>query len=348
MSFVIASVKGTPGDMGLMHGEAAKELIEETVSVYESLAATQPGALERAIANLGPYVDASNAVWPDLAAEVEGLARGAGIDRDMAWILNCMEEVWPAESCVTMSSGPFLMHAEQWFAGHKHVVLLCAEPDDGPPFLSPTNVGFLPAVGISAAGFAQGIDGLTARDDGPGIPRVLVSRRALGAGSLNEAVEAASHPSRAGGYAHALKSLERSVVVETTAHRSDVLPDVHAHTNHYLSDELQSIGDESSRGSMTRLARATELVEHDPPRTLEECTALLSDHGEGSPSTCLHGSPRDGETDVPDPASTATVFGMACDLSTGRMLVSEGRPCSTRWHEMAVPDYASARPARVG
>jgi hypothetical protein len=299
--------------------------------------------------DLGPYVEASESTWPDLAAEIDGLAEGASIDREAAWLLNCIEEVWPFESCVTMSSGNLLMHAEQWYGGHERVAVINAEPEDGPAFLSPTCVGFLPAVGMSSAGFAQGIDALTARDDRPGIPRVLVSRRALGAHSIDEAVAAACVSGRAGGYAHTLKSTDQTVVVETTAESSHVYYDAPAHTNHYLSSDLRQVGDNPSRGSQTRLQRALQMLEESEPRTLEQCVALLSDHGDGTPSTCLHGSAGNTkDSGEPDPTSTTTAFGMVCDVSTGKMLVSEGRPCSSTWHELTVPHYGGARPARVG
>ena len=55
---------------------------------------------------------------------------------------------------------------------------------------SPTVAACLPAVGINGAGLAQGIDSLSARDDRVGIPRVLVSRHALEAGSAEDAPSA--------------------------------------------------------------------------------------------------------------------------------------------------------------
>jgi isopenicillin-N N-acyltransferase like protein len=349
MSLVIANVKGSPRDMGRAYGEALGPQIREAVSFYESIALDKGSDMARVESDLGPYVEVSEGAWPDLAAEIDGIAEGAGIDREAAWVLNCIEEVWPFESCVTMSSGSFLMHAEQWYAGHERVAVINAEPEDGPAFLSPTCVGFLPAVGMSSAGFAQGIDSLSARDDRPGIPRVLVSRRSLGANSIDEAVAAACVSGRAGGYGHTLKSNGQTVVVETTAASSHVFYDAPAHTNHYLSSNLRQVGDNPSRGSQVRLERATQMLEESEPRTLAQCVALLSDHGDGAPSTCLHGSATKGQdAEEPDPTSTTTAFGMVCDVSTGKMLVSEGRPCSSTWHELTVPNYGSARPARVG
>jgi isopenicillin-N N-acyltransferase like protein len=337
MSVTIVPVAGSAAEMGHRQGEVLAPQIKDTVSFYEEAISAQgdPAAVSSA---LPPYIDAARATWPDLAAEIDGLARGAGIELEEAWMLNCLEEVWPFEACTTLSTGDFLLHSEQWYAGHDGVAVVVAEPDDGPAFVSPTNVGFLPAVGINAAGFAQSIDSLTAADDRVGIPRVLVSRRALAAPSLEGAIAAATVAGRAGGYAHTLKSAERTVVVETTATESVVLPGLMMHTNHYLSEKLKPIGETPSKGSLRRLAGARELVGRGSSRTLDDCVRMMCDHTAENWTFCLHGSG----------TQTATVFGAIFDVTTGTMLVSDGPPCEGRWHELPVPGYKQRGAARVG
>jgi hypothetical protein len=251
-------------------------------------------------------------------------------------VLNCFEEVWPGsegapESCTTIVSGRFLLHAEQWYAGHSQIAVIRARPDGGPSFISPTCAGFLPGVGMSSSGFAQGIDSLTADDDCAGIPRAMVARASLGAAGLDGAITAACMPGRAGGYAHVLATVEQKVVVETSASSSAILDGVAAHTNHYLSGTATARP--PGAGSTGRLARAEELLMERPPSTLEECAILLADH-EGTPQAiCVHEEGIDG---------SGTVFGMACDLETGRMMVSDGPPCAGRWEQVALPSWSQA------
>lgn len=337
MTVLIAPAAGSPAEMGRTYGETLGPQIKDAVSFYQGVIAKRGDGAD--VTSLLPaFIDAARATWPDLAGEIDGLARGADIDPEAAWLLNCLEEVWPFEACTTVSSGNFLLHSEQWYAGHKGVAAIVAEPDDGPSFVSPTSVGFLPAVGMSAAGFAQGIGSLTAHDDGVGIPRVLVSRRALGAMSLEDAIAAACVDGRAGGYAHSLKSTDATVVVETTARESDVLPGTTVHTNHYLSAKLLPIGDGASRGSLRRLNRAGEVLLNEPPRTFADCVRLMSDHDAAHSPFCLHGNG----------VETATSFAMICDVISGAMLVSEGPPCEGRWHELSVPGYRTKGAAHVG
>jgi hypothetical protein len=237
-----------------------------------------------------------------------------------------------------MVYGHFLLHAEQWYAHHSSIGVVLAQPDDGPAFASPTCVGFLPAVGMSGAGFAQGIDSLATTDDRIGIPRVFVSRLALGAPGLTAAIAAACVGGRAGGYAHVLATASRRVAVETSAEREAVLDGAPAHTNHSLAPAMDGAVRPGGASSRARLERARHLLASQPPETLDDCTRLLADHDGQPHAICVH---EDGL------GADGTVFGMACDLASGRMLVSEGSPCSGRWEEFAVPaSRAAAR--RVG
>ena len=319
--------------MGRAQGEAFAPGIHEAVSFYRRLGAFIGEDVDAVAARAQPYLESARGVVPELVDEIEGLAEGAGISYQEALMLNCFEEVWPAEACVSMVHGRFFLHAEQWYAGHSAIGVVEGRPIDGPAFLSPTCVGFLPAVGLSSAGFAQGIDSLATTDDRVGVPRVLVSRRALGAGDVDDAVAAACLEDRAGGYAHLLATIGSSLVVETTATRCEVLHDVTAHTNHVLAPSLRSATEPPSRGSLARLARAEELLDTSPPADLEDCARLLSDHVGGSQTICLHEEGLD---------ASATVFGFACDLVTGRMIVSDGHPCSDRWQEFGLDMSMSA------
>ncbi len=327
----VVAVSGSPRAMGIAQGEALAGAIAAALRYYRGLLEGMGHNPAAVAARCRPYLELARRILPDGVAEMEGMAEGAGIALEEAALLNCLEEVWPEaaavpEACTTMISGRYFMHAEQWYAAHSEIAVVVAEPDEGPRFVSPTCAGFLPAVGLTAAGFTQGIDSLVAPDDTLGAPRVFVSRAALGAPSIESAVAAARTAGRAGGYAHILASRDRSVTVETSATTASVLENPEAHTNHYLSASNPS-GRRGSEGSRARLARALELLAETPPKSLEDCARLLSDHDSAPQSICLHES---------GPDASGTVFGMACDLVMGRMLVSDGSPCTGSWQPFEV------------
>jgi isopenicillin-N N-acyltransferase-like protein len=333
MSLVIAETAGGPRRRGRAQGEASADQIAAAVTFYEQLADATGVDLGVVGKESLTLLEGARGLAPQTIEELEGVAEGSGTSRETIAILNCMEEAWPSssESCTTMISGPFLLHAEQWYAGHSQVTVVIAKPDHGPAFVSPTCAGFLPAVGMSASGFAQGIDSLSAPDDRFGIPRLIVSRLGLGARDIEAAIGAACIEGRAGGYAHVLATTHRQLVVETSATTATVLNRVTAHTNHYLGSSAPA--EAASAGSMTRLERAEELLRRNPPDALEDCCELLADHHGTPQSICVHEDGIEG---------SGTVFGMACDLRKGRVIVSDGSPCSGRWEEFAVPSYQGA------
>lgn len=328
MTLAVVHARGSYRDLGRAQGEAFGAGIHAACAFYGGLSEAAGNDLEDLGKRGHEHLVAARARVPELVEELEGLVEGAGISLEEALALNCLEELWDLDACTTMVHGGFLLHAEQWYAGHSPIGIVVAEPDEGPAFASPTCVGFLPAVGMSAAGFAQSIDSLASTDDRVGIPRVLVSRLALGAPGLSAAIAAACTEGRAGGYAHVLVSEQRAVAVETSARRHALLEGVVAHTNHALSSQLEGVVAPPRPGSVARLERARRLLVHEPPNDLEDCMRVLSDH-EGEPETiCLHGR---------GPSAAGTVFALACDVASGRMIVSEGPPCGRRWEEISLP-----------
>lgn len=298
MTIPIAHAAGTGREMGRTQGETFAEEIRDAVAFYAALVPKNAG-LGPSWERLGPFIEASRKHVPELAEEVDGLAEGSGVDPEAVWFLNCIEELWPFEACTTIVDGRWLMHAEQWYAGHSGIGVVVAQPDNGPAFVSPTCAGFLPAVGLNASGFAQGVNSLKILDVREGIPRLLVSREALGANDMQDAVSAATRPHRAGGYSHVLVTRHQRLTVETSATRSSILVEEKAHTNHVLSRNLAGVASGSTEGSRARLERALKLLETKPPKSMEDCMALLADHDSEPQSICLHG---DGS-----PGASATV-----------------------------------------
>jgi isopenicillin-N N-acyltransferase-like protein len=241
----------------------------------------------------------------------------------------------PGDRCSTVTvSGPgytLLGHNEQWLAGDLgHVAVVVELPDDGPALVSPTLACCLPAVGMNEYRVAQGIQSLVARDDGVGVPRVLVSRHALVASSPADALRRATLPGRAGGYGHSFAFGTGSAMsIETSAARFAVNGQAGCHTNHYTDSELADRAPPPSPGSLARLRRLQALVEERAPATPAALGEILADHGGDGPQTiCEHGG---GE---PADETSAIVFSMICDLDLGRMWVAPGGPCVTAYEEV--------------
>jgi isopenicillin-N N-acyltransferase-like protein len=322
----VVVAEGGPAERGRTIGRALGDLIARSLEFYRGYFAASslpsPG--------LEPYRLAATAL-PEESALIDAIAAGAEVDPLELWTVNAVEEaeqlvVERCTSFTALAPGVTLLgHNEQWMAGDaENIAVVIEVPPDGPALVSPTVACCLPSVGWNTAGIAQGIDSLTAPDDRVGIPRVLVSRHALAARDLDDAVARASMAGRAGGYAHVLAAKGgRALTLETSATRAWTTDGPGGHTNHYLAGE----GDESSDGSRARFERLSKLLSDRPPQGPEDAMDVLRDHASSPQAICKHGTLGDDEASV-------VLFSMVCELEKGRMWVAPGNPCVTPYEEV--------------
>jgi isopenicillin-N N-acyltransferase-like protein len=369
----VVVARGDPLERGRTVGYELADLIRGSLEFYWRYLVRRGVGAGELPGLLAPYLAAAERELPDLVELVTGMAEGAGVSFWELFCVNAFEELEPVlearsgrslgqvtgaggpagggpeEHCSTVTiSGPgytLLGHNEQWLAGDVgHVAVVVELPDDGPALVSPTLACCLPAVGMNEYRVAQGIQSLTADDDGVGIPRVLVSRHALVASSPADALRRATLPGRAGGYGHSFAFGSGSAMhIETSATRFAVDRSPGAHTNHYTDPELAGRAPAPSQGSLARLDRLRALVTERSPATPAAIGEILADHGGGGPQTiCEHGTaegsgePQGGAPVNRDPAdeASAIVFSMICDLDLGRMWVAPGSPCVTAYEEV--------------
>jgi isopenicillin-N N-acyltransferase-like protein len=348
----VVVTEGDPATRGRAAGRALGEVVERSLEFYHRYLERRGVASRELQDLLTPYLWAAENEAPDLMAYLKAMAEGAMVPVMELFAVNAFEELEPllqpedgrplflrskerrVERCSTVTAvGPgytLLGHNEHWLAGDTgNIVVLIERPDRGTPVASPTVVCCLPAVGTNGAGGVQGIGSLTASDERPGVPRVLVSRQSLGARDRAEAVRQATIPGRAGGYGHVFAFPGGDTfVVETTATRHSVLDGPGPHTNHYVSPDLGELAPEPSDSSRGRYRRLQQLLEERRPSTPEDLMSMMADHEGENQAICLH--PMEGEGDE----ASAVLFGMVCDLEAGRMWVSPGNPCETIYEEI--------------
>jgi len=330
---------GQPFERGKSVGTALCAEIEASVSFTMQWAADLGADHERVEALLGPYDDATARVAPDIAEVLRGMAEGAGVDPVALRATNTFEELYgvldpealrsPIERCtdalLTGVDGPILVHQEQWYAADvDSVAIVIDEPDDGTSVVSPVVASGLPLVGMNATGAALGVMSLTAGDELPGVPRMVVARRALDARDRSEAWRTVTMPERAGGYAWCWAFPDGSTALfETTATTAADLQGVTEHSNHALDDSVASVCPAGSDGSVSRLARMQSLAAKRETWTVAEACALLADHGADGQDICVHPDAAEG------PRSSAIMFGMVADVANRTLWVAPGNPCQS-------------------
>jgi isopenicillin-N N-acyltransferase-like protein len=335
VSLRVVHAEGDAAARGRAIGEALGDLVHRSLEFYRGyFDGIGVRDLERTLA---PYWQAAERALPERTATIAAIAAAAEVPVHELFAVNASEELEalpiPAERCSTFTAvapgATMLAHNEQWLAGDAdNVAVVVEHPADGVALASPTVACCLPAVGMNAHGAAQGIDSLTARDDGVGIPRVLVSRHSLEARDPEDAVRRAGISGRAGGYGHvfAFRGGD-ALTIETTAERLVVLEGPGPHTNHYVAPELREIGDEPSEGSVSRYERLAVRLREMPPTTPEAAMDILRDHDSSPQAICKHASPN-------APEESTILFSMVCELESRRMWVAAGNPCEHPYEEV--------------
>jgi hypothetical protein len=336
----VVQAEGNATARGRAIGSELGDLIHRSLGFYRDYLADL--GIRDLAAAIAPYRAAAEQSLPEHMETITAMAAAAEVSEDELFAVNACEELEvlpqpagrsPVERCSTFTAVgqgyTILAHNEQWFAGDaENVALVVERPSEGVAIASPTLAACLPAVGMNGLGGGAGIDSLTARDDGVGVPRVFVSRHALEAGGPPDAIRQVGLPGRAGGYAHvyAFRGGE-AFTLETTARELAVLQGPGPHTNHYLDPKLADLGDAPSAGSLSRYERLRQLLEEHPPSSPEDAMEILRDHDSSPQAICKHARPG-------APEESAVVFSMICELESLRMWVAPGNPCNSEYEEV--------------
>lgn len=346
----LVRVGGSNREMGRQIGQAcaaqvhhsienARSLFEQT---YDDLELDWEGALIQA----RKYVPFAQERYPRYVDELMGIAEGANVSFDDLAVVNALEAVsmdaLHLTKCTSLAvnddrttDGHVLVaHNEDWLPEDEgDVYVVHATPEDEPPFLAMTYGGLLANIGFNAAGIAQCCDTVYPTDSRIGIPRVVVSRAVLGAGTLAEAVRLALSPQRAAGYNHLLAHESGELYsVEVSARRFAILygeDGLLAHTNHYLDPGMRAIENEPDEliGTRLRYFRAMRLLKRTPLHNIKSLQNIQRDHLNYPNSICNHCA-----QDVDPLDREKTINALIIDLTVCAMHIAWGNPCEAQYH----------------
>jgi isopenicillin-N N-acyltransferase-like protein len=311
------------------------ELFEVVGVVADEL----PGIGREAIARIEDWA-------PELAAELRGIADGAGVEPWQLGVLNARTEILATvgaigegecSTVVTLpdDAAPRTVQTWDWHDvsnDHTLVVRARVRPDHEVRYF--TEFGILGKIGLNSAGIGVHFNILNHAGDGEGIgvPVHIVARAVLDrARSLDEAVAIASSAEVSAStvltivsYAHGVAD---AVCVELSPGGTAVVPPredgLLVHTNHFL-DEALAQGElvPATASSYPRLeqllARRASFRSPDP---VDRAIGMLVHDADGAP-VCCH----------PDPALAfehrwQTLLTISLDLEAGCLQFHEGGPC---------------------
>lgn len=295
---------------------------------------------------------------PEIALEIQGLAQGAGISENDAWLLQLWREAqvlvdpraYPECSlmCESWQGRPVLAQTiDLQGPMASHAIVVRIEADGSPEILMFTFAGLLGYIGLNSAGIALGINMVVSDGWRPGIPPYLLVRHLLTQSSMARVISEIERLPRASSRCLTVCDGQSSAQFEMTPYTMRLLPgDNLTHTNHFVHPDLVPL-DRSHvmlrRDSKARLNLLNELLQSSKAAGPQaECAtalaeaerifSLLSHHGQKA-SLCVHGRGGDG-------FETAAAVMMA--PYTGQLFLRLGTPCrsTTQVHQLGGHGHA--------
>ena len=286
--------------IGQQLGEALRDDIAAVLGELEASFDRCRSAVESHLGTqLSGFREATEARFPELIEELEGMADGCGVPFRELFAWNCRSEIQAlncAAGCSTVgladSGGFTLAHNEDGNEAYLgRMVVVRVTPPSGVRFAYMVYPGTLVgnAPGLNSAGICQTTNFISSTVVGAGIPRYFVGRAICEASSLDDAQVRATVEGRAFPWHHNVGSLTdgRLLSIETWPGRADVteVAGVHLHTNHLTHAAMQSLPEDRSyfgRSTGPRMEALQRLVAAKAPKDRDDLLVLLADRS-GSP-----------------------------------------------------------------
>lgn len=370
-AFPHVRVSGGARERGRAYGEQARKRISTSIHAYEEVFRAYAGWSWPEVRREAARYEASIAAFDErYVVEMRGIAEGADVDLEDILSINVRTEVMfaakarAAEGVGVDAGGPrqgectaFAVVPEASATGHTligqnwdwllhcfdTVVVLEAEQEEGPNYVSVVEAGLLAKTGMNSSGLGVATNALVTEDDRgePGIPYHVLLRAFMDCETISDALSAAQRAPRSSS-ANYLLAHRDGMAVDIEAAPGDfsrmflLFPDdgMLAHTNHFRSPafDRKDVSLWVMPDSPFRLERLRAAVERaSPDLTLDTFREVLADHANFPSGVCCH---PDDRMELFDQGST--VASVLMDLDEARMWVADGRPCTAPFRELDV------------
>ena len=333
--FPLIEVAGSSYQMGLQHGQKARDLIRKYLVWVEKLTGKP---LDLLCQNALRFEYPIKTLSPKYMEEVHGLADGAGISLGEAMLCQVRSEASriPERACTAFALkgeatayGDLLLGQNQdlepEFADVAIILRVCPN-DSRPRALMFSFAGQLGYSGLNQFGVAHFCNALYGFDWRPGVPHYPLKRILLEQRTVGDSLELIrQHPvcSAAnlvlGDGCGTIADIE--IRPDGVAPTDDGHGDLRLHTNHYLSGRFKPLTSDVLPDSAARLDRMRTLVRKAwGTITVDTLKEFLADH-EGDPAAiCRHGA-----------NNLHSISGYIADPAKGLLHIRRGHGCVGTW-----------------
>lgn len=279
---------------GRTHGGELRHEVAACVDFYRGiLGLDQAELLERAAV----FERLVSSYAPLQAAEIRGIAEGAGLPVAHLFAVNARSELVPFDTgeCTVLCVPHKGLLAQTWDwcqQLEELVTLLSITRDDGHRILTVTEPGILGKIGLSSAGVGVCLNFLSAPRREDGVPIHNLLREALEAESLAVARQRMRQAGAGrGGNIMLGNDSAEAVNFEFAGDHVDerLIEENFCHTNHCLFSQISA--GEMEANSAARLQRGRELMDNRESLDLEDLKGILSDSQDPDSPICAPYAP---------------------------------------------------------
>jgi isopenicillin-N N-acyltransferase-like protein len=320
---------GTPQERGLAYGEALRERIQTTYSLYADRLYSQNGfdanQLETRAAKLTRLISAFD---DNYTTELNAVAAGAGMPQWQIIALNSRTEILntPQAECTTLYFEESAVLGQNWdwvAALEELAVLVTWELPNERKVLTFTEPGMLGKIGFNNRGIGVCLNILFARHALNGVPVHILTRALLDCGSVDEA-RAMLQRSGFGKSSHFLigDANGNSCSIEFTGGQSfevQAANGVQLHTNHCIAPAAHK-KTALIPTTLERLDQGRAWLEQTAARDIETMKTILLDDSQGASS--INGSYH--AEALLDGQDVGTCASIVMDLAARRMQIKKG------------------------
>ncbi|MCX8957647.1 C45 family autoproteolytic acyltransferase/hydolase [Erwinia psidii] len=336
----IVHLEGDALSRGIQHGEQCRDALRQFAD--DGLCRLQPLSdlplsLDGLREKIAAYRTLVNRFLPDMAEEIEGLAIGAGIPYDLAWLLQLRREVLgynrvtTGGDCSTLAShkGEPLLAQTVDLNGNLDDfirVLHISTPQRRALVLS--FAGLLGYLGVNSSGLAVGLNMVLGGRWQEGIPPYLAIRHLLDhCASVDEALETLAALPLSSSRSFTFCDGQQAVCVESLDNQLRITErgTLTAHTNHFLHGDFvrqDAINIFSGNGSRRRLEQTNAFLQQSTIRP-DMCFELFS-----TPPVCV--------ADSGDIRRERTVAAVVLLPQQGIMQLRAGNPAHSATHSFSL------------
>lgn len=336
------AVSGSPFQRGTQYGETLRhdirDFLNDNIARINSVR-REPLTQKEALSMTDSYIPYIEACTPQLAEEIKGLARGAGISYREGMLLQLRREIIAAGlECTAFAcfsqEGHAVIAQNVDLAGQLTdlgMILEIHTPGNEPDLLMYTHVGLIGYLGINSCGLGIGLNMVLSPGWRAGVPPYLLIRHLLHQPTLERCEREISLIRRASSRNLLMTDGRRLINVEMTVDNERLIEDsLLVHTNHYLHEDFIRFDlVNPNTSTYPRLERTKDkLGQYGNRPAMWQMEELLAYHESGMGSLCIH---QDG-----NPRKVATVASVIMEPSEGRMRVCKGYPCVEPFYDYRI------------